>query len=194
MRFWYALAYVLCRLVFAIPYPMRYIGRENIPEGAVIVCANHSRSLDPFLVAFALKLRRYPKFMAKKELFETPALRWALTHIGVFPVDRGNMDLNATRTAIKYLKSGEIIMIFPEGTRVSPDESVAAKTGAIKLAEKHGVPILPIGLPLEAKPLRRGKVIIGKPYYIPPGKRTAADYQALSDELMQEIYNLRQEA
>ena len=80
-------------------YRFKVEGRENIPKGkSFIVCPTHSGYLDPELVSFATK--RPISYMAKKELFKNPILRWILNALGAFPVDRGSADLGTIRNSI----------------------------------------------------------------------------------------------
>ena len=184
----YSFIYALLRIFFTPLYPMRYIGRENIPDGAAVICANHSGSSDPVLVAFALRRKAFPRFMAKEELLHVPVLGKVLKAAGVFFVARHNSDIEAVRTAMRHLKNGEKVMIFPEGTRVSESEAIAAKNGAIRLAMKMKVPIVPIWVPRNKRKFRRDLVIIGQPYMLEDAKR--ADFDLLSEQLMEKINGL----
>ncbi len=186
--FVYALAYPLVRLLF----PVKILGRENIPEGAAVVCAPHSSFLDPLLVAIAYGRRRQLHFMAKAELFKIPVLSWFIRLAGAFPVHRGQRDVTSIRTAMRYLRNGERIMMFPEGTRVQEDDKVAAKTGAVRLAEKMKVPVTPVYVPRKKRLFGRHHVVIGESYMIP--KTADADYHKLADELMAKIGALREMA
>ena len=119
-------------------------GEENIPrKGGAILAINHVSYLD-FAIAgtAALPVKRYVRFMAKKELFDNkiagPLLR-GMHHINV---DRSNGSASFV-TALRALKSGEIIGIFPEGTISTSFEIKGLKTGAIRLAADAGVPIIP---------------------------------------------------
>ena len=119
-------------------------GEENIPrKGGAILAINHVSYLD-FAIAgtAALPVKRYVRFMAKKELFDNkiagPLLR-GMHHINV---DRSN-GAASFATALRALKSGEIIGIFPEGTISTSFEIKGLKTGAIRLAADAGVPIIP---------------------------------------------------
>ncbi len=119
-------------------------GEENIPrKGGAILAINHVSYLD-FAIAgtAALPVKRYVRFMAKKELFDNkiagPLLR-GMHHINV---DRSNGAASFV-TALRALKSGEIIGIFPEGTISTSFEIKGLKTGAIRLAADAGVPIIP---------------------------------------------------
>lgn len=169
-------------------YPLRCEGRENIPEGPAIVCANHSNYVDPVLIAMSFGRRHMLRFMAKKELFSVPVLGPILRKIGVFPVNRGASDIDAVRTTMKCLKSGDKVLIFPEGTRVSEDDAVAAKTGAVRIASRTKAPIIPVFVPRRKKLFGRVRVRIGKPYYV--HAETHEDYLRCADELMARIRGL----
>jgi 1-acyl-sn-glycerol-3-phosphate acyltransferase len=166
---------------------MRYRGRENIPEAPILICANHSSDVDPVLVAFALGRKRRIHFMAKIELFRVPLLKGILRGVGAFPVDRSGIGLDAVRATMRYLKDGENVMLFPEGTRVGEDDAKKAKQGAVRIALKTGVPILPINVPRKKRFFQRAVVTIGEPYAVtvPPGE--TADFDALTEELMRKI-------
>ena len=181
---YYRIAYPIARLIL----PCRIFGRENIPEGPLVVCANHSSLLDPILIAIAFGRKRQLFFMAKAELFDIPVFGRILKSIGVFPINREETDISSIRTAIKHLKSNEQVMMFPEGTRVGDNDSVAAKSGAVRIATKMRTPILPIYLTKGKKLFRFSQVIIGNPYtlQIPQNK----DYCPLADELMEKIQAL----
>ena len=189
MRTAYLIVCTFLKIVMTPFFPMRYVGRENIPEGAAIICANHSASSDPVLVAIALGAKTFPRFMAKMELFRIPVLGSLLRLIGVFPVDRRKpSDTEAIRIAMGHLKNGNKIMLFPEGTRVSPGDAIAAKTCAIRLSMRMQAPILPIKIPRNKRWFRRDTVYIGEPYIVLESKRE--DYKLLSDQLMERIDSL----
>lgn len=189
MRWRYLVVFYILRPLCALLYPMRYTGRENVPEGPAILCANHSNFIDPVLLALACGKKHWLHFMAKEELMKKPVLGWILKGIGSFGVQRGRSDINAIRTAMKYLKSGEQIMMFPEGTRVSADEGQEAKTGAIRLASKLRVPIVPAYIPRRKKIFSRVRIAIGQPYYVESAGRD--DFEDQSRHLMEKIYELR---
>lgn len=172
-------------------YPLRHTGRENIPKGPAIVCANHSNYIDPVLVAFSFGRENLIHFMAKKEILSAPILGPILKKCGVFPVDRDNSDIDAIRTAMKCLKSGEKILIFPEGTRRNRDNAVEAKTGAVRIASKMQVPIIPVCIPRRKKIFGRVHINIGEPYYVEGS--THEDFLRLADELMDRINSMQAE-
>lgn len=113
---------ILVKLLFF----MKIEGRENVPKDRnCILMGNHQCLLDPVTLALCVPDREI-HFMGKKELFENKALGWIFRQVHGFPVDRGNMDMGAIRTAMGVLKEGETLGIFPEGTRSRTGHIAAA--------------------------------------------------------------------
>lgn len=185
----YPVSFCIMSPIVHFLWPFRIKGMEHTPKGAAIVCANHQSNLDPVLIAMSFGNKFPLRFMGKKELFDIPILKSWLNSIGAFPINRSEADIVAIRTAMKYLKSGDKIMMFPEGTRVSPEESVAAKTGAVRIASKMHVPILPVYVKSKHRVWHFSHVYVGEPYY-PEAPHGKEDYAALSQELMDRIYAL----
>ena len=127
MRFYYNLLYRIVWPFFCLVHPIRSIGRENIPEGGAVFCANHSALADPLMVCFAATLRWHIRPMAKIELSRVPLVGWLLGKAGVIYVDRGHADVKAVKEALTCLKAGGKMLVFPEGTRVHDGEDVSAK-------------------------------------------------------------------
>lgn len=141
----YSLTKAVMRVFYGIFMPAKFVyGKENLnPNETVIYCANHRHAYDPLLLA--VHVDRQIHFMAKKELFEKPVMRWALKNVGAFPVDRSRADVASIRTAVQYLKNGEPIGIFPEGTRHRESFGMGQiHDGAAWLALKSGAPIVPV--------------------------------------------------
>ena len=184
--------YRLVRAYISVFYRFTVIGLENIPEGAAVVCANHSANIDPFLVAIAFGIHNHMHVIAKIELFRIPVVSQILQKLGMISVNRGVLDANSVKSTFSYLKSGEKVVIFPEGTRVSEDDAVEAKAGAVKIADRTGAPLVPMFLPRKKPLFKRLPVVIGEPYYIEKQKqkRSIKDYSRLSDELMDKIKSL----
>jgi len=188
----YRCCYRLARAAIGIFYRFRFIGKENIPEGATLVCANHSSMVDPFLIVFAFGIGCQMHIIAKDELFRIPIISPILRKLGMISVNRGVLDANSVKATFAYLKGDEKVVVFPEGTRVSEDENVSAKAGAVKISERTGAPILPIYIPRKKPLFSRVTVTIGQPYHIEkqPRKRSANDYTLLSEDLMNRINSL----
>jgi 1-acyl-sn-glycerol-3-phosphate acyltransferase len=192
MNLAYKIIFILLRPLGALLYPQRQTGRENIPDGPCILCANHSSVADPVLLAFAIGVTCPVHFMAKKELFRIPGLHAILKLVRAVSIDRNKNDIGAIRQSMRYLKQGEKLLIFPEGTRVQEDDAVAAKNGAVRLALKMDVPLVPVFLPRNKRLFRRVEIRFGAPYRI--AGENHADYRTLSDELMDRIHALGQAA
>lgn len=184
-------------VVFSIFHPVRMVGRQNIPEGAAVIAANHSAYADPMMAIMAFGYKHPLRIMAKEELFHIPVLGWLLIKVGMFGVNRGQSDMAAVKRAIKVLKEGCKLLLFPEGTRVSADEeeNSEAKTGAIMFAVRAGAPLLPVYIPRKKHWFRFTKITVGEPYYpdVPAKKATTEDYKRAADELMRRIYALGEE-
>ena len=122
---------------------------DEIPrEGPVILAANHASNLDAVAIGSWLmpRLGRRIHWLGKKELFAWPLVGWAAANGGVHPVDRGAADIEAFRLAARILDDGQILFVFPEGTR-SPDGALQeARDGIAVLAIRTGAPIVPIGI------------------------------------------------
>jgi 1-acyl-sn-glycerol-3-phosphate acyltransferase len=161
--------------VFRIYFRMVRIGREHIPaEGPVIIAANHRSFLDPFVIATMAPWRRPMYYVAKKELFQKRWRSWILNALGAFPVDRGAGDRESVSTAKELLARGEIVLIFPEGTRIRPGSLGKPKRGVGRLALETGAPVVPVAV-LGTEAIRRGwrirphkvKIRAGRPLRFP---------------------------
>ena len=194
MNFFYRIIYFIGKPFFCLLFPFRVLGAESIPAGGAVLCANHVSAVDPLMVAAALPRRACPRFMGKAELFEKPFAAWFLRKAGVFPVQRGRADLSAMKTALKCLQSGEKLVIFPEGTRVEEAGDASAKTGAVMLASRTGVPIVPVYCGEKRKFLRRTTIVFGTPYQPQfAGRRpTAEEQHRCAEELLEKIYRLKE--
>ena len=118
---------------------------ENLPKnGAVIVACNHLSFFDGFALQYALPRPIY--FMGKEENFNNPFLRFFMYQIGAFPVKRGTYDRSALDQALRILKQGQVLGMFPEGTRTYGKGLLPAKGGTAILAIKMNCPIIPIAM------------------------------------------------
>ncbi len=127
-------------------YEVEYIGAENIPEeGGFILASNHINALDPVAIGLGIKNRQL-HFMGKKELFENPIAKWFLTKLNGFPIVRGSADTAALDYAIRVVKEGNILGIFPEGTRSKDYKPARAKSGVAMIAHKSKAPVLPVSI------------------------------------------------
>ena len=189
---WFHFLYIVIWPFFSLFRPVRAIGRENIPDGPVVICPNHSTIGDPFYVAFGFGYRYVMRAIAKIQIMRLPFIGWILGKGGVFGVDRDTNDLKAVKTGLKCLKDGNKLLLFPEGTRVREGMTVEPKTGAALFATRTNSMLLPVYIPRKKKLFRFNTIIIGKPYYpeFEGRKPTGEDLQRITDELMDRIYKL----
>jgi 1-acyl-sn-glycerol-3-phosphate acyltransferase len=131
--------------VLRVFFGMRVTGEDNVPKnGAAIIAPNHKSFWDAFFIAAVL--RRNVRFMGKAELFDGRRGRLFIA-LGAFPVRRGSSDTEAMETARTILEQGELLAMFPEGTRVrDPDELGEPKRGAVRLALESGAPLIPTAM------------------------------------------------
>ncbi|MEO6470899.1 MAG: lysophospholipid acyltransferase family protein [Aeromicrobium sp.] len=131
--------------LFRSIFLMRVSGLENVPKtGPVVIAPNHKSFWDAFFLAAVLRRRVF--YMGKSELFQGRKGRLLLT-LGGFPVKRGESDAEATQTAIAILKRGDVLALFPEGTRVPDPQSLGVpKRGAARFAIETGAPIIPTAI------------------------------------------------
>jgi glycerol-3-phosphate dehydrogenase (NAD(P)+) len=139
---------------FHIYFRMSRIGREHIPrEGPVIIAANHRSFLDPFVIGTMARRPMY--YVAKEEIFVNRFVAWILTALGAFPIKRGASDAESIATAKAILARGDIVLIFPEGTRIRPGSLAKPKRGVGRLALETGAPVVPVAA-IGTQDVRRG--------------------------------------
>lgn len=185
----------LFKLTSLMIYRIKIKGKENIPEeGAALVCPNHVHGLDSVIVVVHAK--RKINVLAKEELFKNKVLNWLGKVFGAYPVKQNSADLGAIKTSLKILKNKEILLIFPEGTRNGLERGKPVKNGAMTIAIKAGVPIVPVGIKGSFKVFSKITVNIGKPMDFNEYKDKVNDKEVvtkLTKELMNEIVRLRDE-
>jgi 1-acyl-sn-glycerol-3-phosphate acyltransferase len=130
-------------------YRLRARGLENLPDGGFVLAANHASNFDPWPLGIPFLPRRQLRFMAKSELFN-PLLAPLLRASGAFKVRRGEGDLDAMRRAVELVRAGEIVVMFPEGTRQSKGmrkkHNARPHSGAARIALTAGAPLVPAAI------------------------------------------------
>ncbi len=177
------------RLIYRALFRIQITGAENIPaDGGVLLCSNHMSYLDPPIVGIFIK--RPVRFMAKEELFKVPVLGPIIDKLGAFPVKRGGISKDSIRTALKVLREGGIMGIFPEGTRNS--QSSVAKKGAAVFALRSDAAVIPVAIIGQYKLFSKIKVVYGKPVDLQAykGKEATGTAEEATEKIMAEIRQL----
>jgi 1-acyl-sn-glycerol-3-phosphate acyltransferase len=180
LGFWYRFVVVVAKPLLRLFTSRKWDGVEHVPKtGGFIAVANHVSELDPLMVGeFLLDAGRPPRFLAKKELFQKPPLKWIFEGARQIPVDRRSADASAALSAaVEALHRGECIFIYPEGSATRDPQlwPMRARTGVARLALLSGAPVVPIAqwgpqeiLPYRARrprlfPRRTMQVLAGPP-------------------------------
>ncbi|TYS68378.1 1-acyl-sn-glycerol-3-phosphate acyltransferase [Sutcliffiella horikoshii] len=158
----YSFAKFLVSVVLKPLYLIKVVGSENIPkEGSVLICSNHIDNLDPPVVGITSP--RTVHFMAKEEIFHVPILKTILPKLHAFPVKRGMSDREALRNALKVLKEGRVLGLFPEGTRSKTGELGKGLAGAGFFALRSEATVVPCAIIGPYKKFQPLKVVYGEP-------------------------------
>ena len=166
-------------------------GRENLPrQGGFVLACNHVSSFDPWPLGMPIWPRRQLRFMAKSELYWFP-LTLILNGAGAFPVRRGQADAEAIDTAVRLAREGNVVAMFPEGTRrrkgLVKKFEARPRTGAARIALEAGVPLVPAAVKGTDRLLRLGPLRIA---YGAPVDIEGLDTQQATDRLMARIDEL----
>jgi 1-acyl-sn-glycerol-3-phosphate acyltransferase len=180
-------------------FRLRSTGKENLPEGGCVLACNHVSSFDPWPLGMPLWPRTFLRFMAKSELYWFP-LNKLIDGAGAFPVHRGQHDTVAIETAVRLAREGNVVAMFPEGTRrtkgLVKKFEARPRTGAARIALEAGVPLVPAAVKGTDKLLRLGKlrVAYGPPVEIDDlgGREIAEAAQEATARLMARIEALEE--
>jgi 1-acyl-sn-glycerol-3-phosphate acyltransferase len=178
-------------------FRLRSTGKENIPDGGCVLACNHLSSFDPWPLGMPLWPRTHLRFMAKSELYWFP-LGKIVEGAGAFPVRRGQHDTAAMDTAIRLAREGNVVTMFPEGTRrrkgLVKRHEARPRSGAARIALEAGVPLVPAAVKGTDGLLRLAKLRVA---YGPPvdiddlrGREIGEAAQEATVRLMARIHEL----
>ncbi|MBR5308840.1 MAG: 1-acyl-sn-glycerol-3-phosphate acyltransferase [Clostridia bacterium] len=174
------------------------VNADKEPSGGVLVCSNHLSLVDPIVIVSSFK--NPVCFMAKKELFKIPLVGSIIKLFGAFPVDRGNVDLNAMKKAISLLEDGNMVGMFPQGTRyagVKPRET-DVKSGAGMIVVRAHIDVLPVAVITKNNKFglfKKNYVVIGdviKYESFNNPEKTREEFNRISAEIFDKICDLHE--
>lgn len=190
--------YKILRLILGIPvfyllFWPKIIGKKNLKiKGMAVIISNHTSNWDPVFIGVAFS--RIVYWMGKSELFKGRLARVVLNALKSFPVKRGEGDMAAIRNAFRILREGNLLGIFPEGTRIKTGELSRFEPGTSLIALKNNAPVVPIYIHGSYKPFRRMKLVVGEPLYLtdyPVKKTDTASVEAATRYLEEKISELK---
>ena len=141
----YSLLRHFTRLAGITVFGLQCLGRHHIPQqGGVLVCSNHQSVMDPVLVGLACNRRL--NYLARRSLFHVPGFGAFIRFLDAIPIDRDGLGLDGLKETIRRLRSGEMVLIFPEGTRSLDGNMSPLKPGLCAVAKRSGAALLPVGI------------------------------------------------
>lgn len=173
-------------------YRIEIIGQENIPKtGGVLICSNHINNFDPLVVGTTTP--RPIHFMAKEELFKVPILGKIVSNVKAFPVKRGMSDREALRKGLSVLKEGEVLGLFPEGTRSKDGMLGKGLAGAGFFALRTKAEVVPCAVVGPYKVFGKLTVVYGKPIEMTSLREQKASAEVVTEVIMDSIKQLLEE-
>jgi 1-acyl-sn-glycerol-3-phosphate acyltransferase len=193
----YLLAAAISWPFVKVGFRLRARGTDNLPQGGFVLAANHTSNFDPWALGIPLFPRRQLRFMAKSELFN-PILKPILVGGGAFPVRRGDADVDAIHRAVELVEDGQIVVMFPEGTRrkkgLRKKYEARAHTGTARIALAANAILVPAAIKGTDRLIRLGplRVAYGPPIPLDDlrGREIAPAAREATERLMAAIHEL----
>lgn len=159
----YAFVQFLANVLSHTIMPVTFHNREQLNMDApYILIANHQSMLDPLYISYACNKHEI-RWLGKKEIAKMPVICWFAKKMNMIHVDRHNTDMAAMRQCMGAVKNGEVLGIFPEGTRHQPDLMHEVESGTAFIALRAGVPLLPVYTTRRISFFRRAHTYVGQP-------------------------------
>jgi 1-acyl-sn-glycerol-3-phosphate acyltransferase len=174
-------------MIIRVKYRVTIIGKENIPEGGVILAMNHQDFWDPLIVG--TNTPRKLHIMAKESLFKNKLLAWTITEMGAFPINREKADIKSLKHTLKIIKAGKLFSLFIEGSRSKTGEMQEPKKGVGFIVAKSGAPVVPTYIygTTNKKWFSKAGVIFGEPIAF-DGE---TDYEKIANAIAESIKGLK---
>lgn len=158
----YTIAKNLVKSYYHARFKITVVGKDRVPKsGPVVICSNHISEYDPPLIGISVD--RDMSFFAKSELFKVPVLGYLISHLNAFPVERGKSDRAALKKSIEVLSEGNMLCMFPEGSRSKDGKLQDLQQGASFVAVKSGAQIVPAAVKGSYDRKKGVTVVFGKP-------------------------------
>jgi len=192
-KFYRVMYAIFARPVRAL-FRIHTVNPEKMPaDQGCLICANHTSMLDVLILSAGLG--RQIRYMAKKELFGIPGLKQLITALGAYPIDRGGADVASLKQTIAFLEEGELVGIFPQGTRHpgADPSTTPIKSGVGMVAWHAKAAVVPAYIKTEGnrvRPFRRTELILGDPIPFEDlgfTKGSISQYRAASEKVFSEI-------
>ncbi|MGY0693428.1 lysophospholipid acyltransferase family protein [Virgibacillus sp. FSP13] len=192
---YYFAAYLL-KIILSLFGSIKIYKKENLPQkGGYVIACTHTGWVDILWLGISV-LPTKIHYMAKKELFQNGPLKWLMNKLNAFPVDRENPGPSSIKIPRKLLSKGEVVGIFPSGTRTS--EEVPLKRGAVTIAAHSKAPIIPVAYvgPNNFSDLfkrKKPRIIYGEPIYLSKELPKKEALEIMMDDLNDALNKLKQE-
>ena len=204
---WYWIGFILSFIIFRCFFLLKVIGKDKIREswnhGGVLLVANHTSYFDPPIVGVSCEKKT--AFLARKTLFKKGFFAWLYPKLNAIPVDQGGADMGSLKRIIKELKSGNPVLIFPEGQRSESGEMLKGEAGVGLVIAKSKAPVLPVRIfgAYEAFPRRAKLPKLFTRITVKAGDiikfdesdlnvKSRESYQNISDQVMESIASITQ--
>ncbi len=179
----------LVRIAFILVYRVRCTGREHFPQrGGALVCANHQSVMDPVVVALACDRRM--NFLARRTLFLGGLVNWFMDFWDAIPLHREGIGFGGIKESARRLNDGELLLMFPEGTRCHDGQVGRIRGGFCTIARRGNVPVIPVGFDgaFDAWPRRRSLPSFGVIHICIGEPISAEQIESFSDDdLIEEL-------
>ena len=195
-RVHYAISQLVSWFLFTLMFGFRCLGRNRIPRrGGCIIACSHQSFLDPIIVGFSCS--RAVNYLARSTLFKNKVFAALIRSYGAMELEREEADVKALKKCVERLRRGEIVLLFPEGTRTRTGEIAPLKPGVFLMSSRAGVPVVPAAIEGSLESWPRGRlfprpaplrIAYGVPIY--PG-RGGSSYREMALRLRREMQELQ---